>query len=352
MKIILFSYGLVGGGAERIACVICNGLVDRGHNVCIVAHKDIPSAYHLSPDIKQLYYDANSNDSPLIRRWKILRSIRRIVKKENPDVVIGLMRIFTEYLYVATIGLHQKIIAWDHSSCRFGDLEWEAFIRKYFMYALMKRVFVLTEEDKRNVWYKHNIRVMPNALSFSPAIEYPSHKEKVIIGVGNFNNWRDKGFDLLVEAWSLIEKTYPEWKLKIIGGGDKTTIEQLIVDKGLHGRVFLADFETDIKKVYHESSIFVLSSRQEGFSLVMLEAMSQGCACVACDNHNRTKEILGNTGIIYSTGDTKDMAEKISFLLGNQKLIIDMGKLSIERSKHYSIDSILDKWEAELNNLV
>lgn len=127
-------------------------------------------------------------------------------------------------------------------------------------------------------------------------------------------------------------------------------------------------FQKDIEKLYQEASIFVLSSRYEGFGLVLIEAMSQGCACVACDYKGRQREILSplqgdslkvngysdhgieatENGILCEPEDVEALAEAIKKMIEDDEYREGIRANAIERSKYYSIENTMDRWEKYL----
>ena len=107
------------------------------------------------------------------------------------------------------------------------------------------------------------------------------------LAVGRLNDWHYKGFDLLLKAWHCIGKEHPDWYLRIVGHGDEEAVSYL---KSLAACIPNIEFKShtpNIREEYQKASVFVLSSRYEGFGLVLTEAMSQGCDCIACDYKGR-----------------------------------------------------------------
>ena len=347
MKLLFVLYGFVGGGAERVTSIVASGLAERGHDVTILSY-DEPLSYPMSDKIKYIYYREGGG---LKRRWILFKDTRHTIKTIKPDVAIGVLALFSFWLRIATIGLKVKTIAWDHSSfarCKKPNSS-EHFI-KYWVYPMFTRVVALTDEDKKIAYFKNNIRVIPNPLTFTPCNEFPN-KENLVIGVGNVSTWRTKGFDLLLQAWKQVQGQYPDWRLLIAGRGDVTYLENLKKELGCIN-VEISPFNNNILEVYQRASVFVLSSRTEGFPMVLLEAMSQGCACVACDNLGRTREMTGDdVCLLFETGHLKGMAEQLNYMMGHPEGRRHFAMLAIERSKLFNTNMILDKWESVLNDL-
>lgn len=349
MKVFFFTYGIVGGGAERVMTLVVNGLVDRGYEVGIVVN-NVPAVYEISSKVKILHYNQGSFKR-LKYRLNILRSMRNILKVEKPDFAVGVLPFYSLYLFLASIGLSVKTIAWDHSSyrpCREAGRKFP--FTKQFVYPFLDKTFVLTEADKKLAFFKKNISVMPNPTTFLP--EQHGNRENVILGVGNVGTWKIKGFDLLLNAWTRIYDKYPDWKLKIVGRGDTSFLNERIASLKICERTIVGAFTSDIKNEYAKCSIFVLSSRTEGFPMCLLEAMSQGCACVATENYGRTSEIAGgDSALLYPSCDTSIMCENMEKLIDNIELRETIGYKAFVQSQNFMLDCILDKWDAELKQL-
>ena len=122
---------------------------------------------------------------------------------------------------------------------------------------------------------------------------------------------------------------------------------------GCADRVSFLGFRKDMISLYQEASIFVLSSRYEGFGLVLIEAMSQGCAPIACDYKGRQKEILGSeeNGITCDPDDVDSLARAILQIVNNEDLRSKIQKNALIRSKFYSVESAIKRWEDLISRL-
>ena len=217
------------------------------------------------------------------------------------------------------------------------------------------RVTVLTEADAMALGKRKNVTVMPNPSTFRPSEEFLK-KENIILSAGRLDDWEFKGFDLLIEAWGQIAANYPSWNLQIAGAGNDDTIrffEKLAKDHHVFNRVVFLGYRTDMESLYQRSAIYCLSSRSEGLPMVLIEAMSQGCAPVACENLGRTKEIITNEseGLLFKTADAEDLADKLTKMIVDNDYRQSVQRNAVERSKYYSLDHIIGMWEEMLENI-
>lgn len=189
---------------------------------------------------------------------------------------------------------------------------------------------------------------MPNPLSILPAESINQNKKKRILAAGRLNIWHCKGFDILIKAWARIQEKYPDWIVEIAGEGEsgRKYLEGLVVENHLEGRVILSGFHLNIRDYFNESEIFVLSSRYEGFGMVLIEAMSQGAACIACDYKGRQREIIQNEsqGLCVESENEEALIKALSKMVEDREYRAKVQKNGWIRSKDFSPDKIGDNW--------
>lgn len=210
---------------------------------------------------------------------------------------------------------------------------------------------------------------MPNPLSFSPIIIDKNgnfiskkgeiiNKEKIVFAAGRLYDWQFKGWDILIKAAAAIKTLLAEkgWKIQIAGDGSPSVVKHLTdmcCEYGVSDVIEFLGYRTDVKDLMQRASIFCLSSRSEGLPMVLIEAMSQGCAPVACENLGRTKEIITNEleGLLFQIADAEDLADKLSKMIVDNDYRQSVQRNAIERSKYYSLDHIIGMWEEMLKKL-
>lgn len=212
------------------------------------------------------------------------------------------------------------------------------FISKY------DRFVVLTEEDKVSWGNLPNCIVIPNMNTFSTD-KRASLNHKRILALGRLTY--QKGFDLLLAAWNKIAKTYPDWRLDIVGDGeDKEHLENIIKGFSLTEQVSLLSYTSNVIDLYLGHSLYVLSSRHEGFGLTLIEAMECGVPCIAFNCKSGPSEIIkdGVDGFLAENGNTQDLADKMAFLISNTEKRREMGNHAKENVVRFSESSIMAQW--------
>ena len=211
----------------------------------------------------------------------------------------------------------QRLVGWIHNSFEALFSKGSAYagseLEKYFIYQFQKltHTVVLCNCDAETYMKTHNFKtdVIHNPLTLTPA-EASSGTSQRFLAVGRFSH-RHKGFDILIEAFALFAKTNSQWKLDIVGEGPEESLyRQLINKNNLEKRITLHPFTNNIQQFYSNAQIYVLSSRWEGFGLVIVEAMAHGLPVVS-SNLPTSKEIMGDFGIYFNNGNIEHLASQL-----------------------------------------
>jgi len=169
-------------------------------------------------------------------------------------------------------------------------------------------------------------------------------KEKEILFVGRINT-SQKRVDLLLTIWSNLHNEFPDWKLKIVGGGDELeSIIELSKQMGLKNIFFYG--YCDAKKFYETASIICLTSSYEGFGLTLVEAMQYGVVPFSFNSYLSVTDIIDHNinGIIIKPFDTNEYANKLSWLMLNRN---ELNKFSIaakDKSKRFDLSIVGINW--------
>jgi len=175
---------------------------------------------------------------------------------------------------------------------------------------------------------------------------------KTVYAAGRFRY--QKGFDLLIPAWAETARAHPEWRLRLRGDGRLTQrLEELIAAQGLGDSVTLEGPAEDIGTDMAEASVFVLSSRFEGFPLILLEAMSKGMAVVSFDCPTGPADIVGDhrNGILVPHEDVEGLGRGIRELVEDEELRRRLAGAAVETAQQYTIESIGPLWLELLEGL-
>lgn len=266
------------------------------------------------------------------------------------DIIIGVHGPLAVRL--ATIRKSLKaaqVYGWIHNSHEAmfseGSLYAGPELEKHFAFQYMRldRVIVLCECDriKYRAEVRRNMTVIHNPLTLTPGRKADGHSRK-FLAVGRMSP-RHKGFDILVDAFAIFAGRNSVWTLDIIGEGpEENALRELIERHSLGGRINIRPFTKDIQAHYSDAAIYVLSSRWEGFGLVMVEAMAHGLPVISSDIPS-SLEILGSSGMYFRNGDAKDLAARLE-----EATRIDWNTKSAEAlgiAEHFRLETIASEWK-------
>lgn len=388
MRIAIISTCLTHGGAEHCAAMWANGFSQRGHQVMVITNLFEPITFPLDEDI-EVHQLVATNQNKLKKWASSFGNARKCIKEFRPNIIIGVMETCSLIAKKASLELHIPVIATEHNSFERPHSAPMPLIEKFFKFYINRcfnAVTILTKADKDVIGNRlKNIYVMPNPVQLSPIKEMP-HKKEIILAVGRLDDWHCKGFDVLIKAWGKVVESRElrveseGWRLQIAGTGSEESLaylKGLCKENGVEDYVKFLGFVPDMQSLYQKASVFVLSSRYEGFGLVLIEAMSQGCACIACDYKGRQREIMEtlpgppclgrgaevqnakgdpffetSTGILCEPDNVEALAAAMKKMIDDEEYRESVRQPAIERSKYYSIENTIDRWEELLKKVV
>ena len=349
------------GGEERMCVLLANELSKRGHNIIIVTLNQFHnerSWFKVNDEIKTYTLRKNRYERKLFS-FKCFEGLpllryKRILKRNNISLVVDVDIHQSLVTTKVTKGTGIKVVSWDHFNYERFRLRWSHDIMMdCFNSGEVDKLVVLTSSDKRCFIEKEGLKdsFVDYIYNPSPIInnEFINHNEKKVISVGRLEY--QKGMDLLVEAWALIEDN-TDWTLEIVGDGSgKEKLQEQIKKHNLK-HVTLSPYTDDVKSKYAGASIYALPSRTEGFGLVLVEAETMSLPAVAFDCGG-PKEIVkdGYNGFLVEAENVQMLAEKILTLVIDDKLREQMSKNAFEESKKYKIDNIINQWEKLIESL-
>jgi glycosyltransferase involved in cell wall biosynthesis len=246
-----------------------------------------------------------------------------------------------------TIGVEQMNLGVHDKSLR------AAFKRHY---GRLDALTVLTERD-RDSYHRHldgrspRIDVVPNTVK---ALEggKADLDARVVLAAGRLTP--QKGYDMLIAAWRVVAAQRRDWHLKICGRGQKReNLERYIREYGLEDQITLAPASNDLAGEMERASIYALSSRFEGFPLVLLEAMGKGMAPVAFDCPTGPADIIDDhrNGLLVPFKDVQALGEALLEMIGDDELRHRCGTAAVDTARDYTMEAIGPLWDRLIADL-
>ncbi|MCF0197242.1 MAG: glycosyltransferase family 4 protein, partial [Bacteroidaceae bacterium] len=225
-----------------------------------------------------------------------------------------------------------------------------------WMHSLVKtlrrfdRVVCLTETDARSWHELSNVTAIPNPLSSAQDMAATKTGRRVI-AVGRYVY--EKGFDMLIDAWASVQAKHPNWQLDVFGTGDRTMYQHLVEERGVAASCHLHDADPDIAQRYAESDILAVSSRFEGFGMIIIEAMAEGCVPVSFNCPYGPASIIhdGKDGLLVEDGNVEAMAATLCRVMEREEERAAMSRAAKQTAAQYLIENIAERWIALFDSL-
>ena len=379
MKIVYYLPSLyTPGGLERIITFKANYFAEhlKGYEVYIVTSEQAGQQPHfeLSPKVKHIDlgvpfdwpFDQSRVGKLLKYPFRYLRfkqRFTRLLKELKPDITISTLRRELNFINRIDDGsvkigeFHVTRHSYGVGSEEGGNPVLRLLRKKWaegFVGNLgqLSKLVILTHEEADNWPELTNVCVIPNPI-ITPTTFVADCTARQVIAAGRYAP--QKGFDLLIESWNIVAQKHPEWILKIYGDGSlREPMQQRIDELGISESCRLEHTTPDIAQRYAESSIFVLSSRFEGFGMVITEAMACGIPAVsfACPCGPRDIIRNGEDGLLAENGNIEELAEKISYLIEHDEERQEMGRKARINVERFYMQNIAKQWEKLFNELL
>lgn len=284
---------------------------------------------------------------------------KSLVKDIQPDIVVstvysfqvldiiiktchqeGVKTVMESHTQGETVTLSQKYKYNRHLFKIFSI--WDDYIMRSLRHC--NCIVTLTKQDIP-FWQKYakRIEVIPNMLTITPK-KVTDYEVKRVISAGRYMS--EKGFDMLLEAWHLLPEEFRDWHLYIFGNGDRSMYQNIVDKYNMGETIHLMPATNDIAEEFSKSSLYVMSSRYEGFGLVLAEAMSCGLPCISFDCPYGPREIIkdGEDGFLVKDGNVQELAQRIEYLMSQEQLRQIMGQQAIQNIARYQAESIMPRW--------
>ena len=358
------------GGVERVVTLKASFFaeqLDYDVTVIITEGKGIDCFFPISDKVKIINYELDFEELwrlPFLRKivayyckqYRFKRMLKADLMRIRPNITISTLRReinFLTKIYDGSLKIGELHV--NRANYRSFDAKHsnpvKRLLARMWMNSLLRHLkrldkMVVLTDSALNDWPElSNVVKIPDALPFK--IDGKSElSAKRVLSIGRYAY--DKGNDLLLQAWAIIEKQMHNWSLDVYGNGNKAPYQKQMTELGVdQQRCHLFGPVADVKTEYLSSSVFVLPSRFEGFGLVIIEAMACGVPVIAFDCENGPRSIIadGETGFLIPAFDINLLAEKVMLLMNDHELRYRMGKNAQKAASQYDIERIGHQWK-------
>lgn len=356
------------GGMERMLSVIANELCADYHITVITAFNcGRPDFFGFDKGVRRVDLSIKRDDfAPRRRKREYKVRLERYLVGNPQDLTISLGSL--EYFFLPVLKDGSKKVLWFHFALNYDVMTCHVSrlravnrlvgtLKTYRRLWLARRydhVVCLSKEDLKR-WRRHvsNVSQIYNPITITKT-KNPDYSARRVIAVGRLD--AQKGFDYLIEAWKLLSERFPDWALDIYGEGDlRESLQRQIDGLGLGGCVLLKGRTQNISKEYARHSIMVLSSRFEGFVLVLGEASVCALPQVSFNCQSGPSEIIEdhkNGILVKRVGDIQGLASALGELMSGEDARRRMGQCAEQLSYRFALPEIIRQWRELLDHIL
>ena len=353
-RITLVIPSLQAGGAERVMAILANYWAERGEQITLVTLRDdVEDHYPLDAKVERarvkFYWSSQGLVQRSLDQLRRLRRLRQTILSTKPDVVISFLDKNNVRVLLSLIGNKVPVVVCERNHPKYQIISpsWQR-LRK-IMYP--RAAWVVSQTDAVTSWlttHTRNKRISTIANPVLPQmdnteLDLQSHR---VVSIGRLTH--QKGFDLLLHSWADLALN-ARWQLDIVGEGeDRPQLEALAKTLGIDHQVVFHGVMKRPTEILSQASIFVLSSRYEGFPNVLLEAMACGLPVVSFDCPSGPGDIVrhGVNGLLVPPGDTQTFTRSLNQLMDSEQQRRSMSAQAPEVLQRFSLPRIVSHWDA------
>lgn len=386
-NISFFIDSLGGGGAERVVSVLCNELSNRGYDIDIVMLYKRPIAYSLPDSVRLLYVEdmeVTTGYAKFVRKlfsyWNKLRQriyipvlrkfgykdypkwnetsfffysqyalpYKEYIKQSDVNTAFGFLIRSNVALLMAAKGTRVRTVFCERNAPVRPDIPRNIIRIRNQIYSSCDAAVFQTEEQK--LYYTKlncDTAVIPNPIKDNLPERYSGNRRHEIVNFCRLN--AQKNLPLLIDAFELLLKDYPDFTLRIYGRGDeRDNLRRYIKEKCLEKAIFIEDFASNIHEIIRDAAMFVSTSDYEGLSNSMIEAMAIGLPCVCTDCAGGGAKMMiqdHENGLLVPIGNAQAVYEGMAEIINDKELEEKLSLNAVEMKNQLSVEKIVSQWE-------
>lgn len=350
-RIYFITHSMTGGGAERVISIISNYLVNNGYEVTLLLTHNDECKYDLDKRIKMVVrQNVASRDG--INQIKFIRSW---YKKDKGAIFVSFLRRQNLYSLLAAIGTNVKLVFSERNNPdeKFDIKDKNTYEMKAIkLLSKIRQVKLVVFQTKGAMeCYPKAIhkksRIIMNPIKDNLPSPYVGERTKRIVAIGRLTY--QKNYGMLIRAFDKFSKNHDDYTLEIYGDGEgKQEIQKYIIKKNLGDKISLKGFSKNIHDDIIDASMYVLSSKFEGLSNALIEAMAIGLPVISTDHPpGGARAVINNyeNGILTTNGKTDEMANAMCFIADNKDKADAMAQNATKIKEYLSTSKICNEWQ-------
>lgn len=345
-KIILSFATLAQGGASRVCANLSYPLCDTYDEVILVTWADMPQFYEYDHRAKWYNLTKEAGGASDIKRmlW-----FRKLVKKEQPDLILSFLEPFNIRVLLCTLGLGIKTIVAERNDPH-GVNKYRIMDQfEKLVYRLADKILVQTDTVRRFFAgaLAERTHIIYNPVNLPKEMvgkALDTDKKKRIVSVARLTP--QKNHDILIKAFAIFSKTHPDYTLTIYGNGPQgEELKQLADSLGVGDKVYIPGASKTIHQDILDADMMCLVSTREGMSNAMIEAMCLGLPCI-CTKVSGAIDLIkdGENGILVDIGDVDGLVKKMNELADNSDKANEIGQKASDLYQILNKENINKEW--------
>jgi glycosyltransferase involved in cell wall biosynthesis len=387
----LIANAYATGGTIRTTISSANALAERGHDVEVVSvYKNrnepafsVDDRVRMRPLVDRSPATQRAEEADQSLRERVTGPLRRFAEQRASRLIhpldfrypqfngysdvqlLRFLRSVNDGVLIGTrAGLNLAIARWAKPSVvRIGQEHLHLGLYKGDLVEAIKRYYprldayvTLTSGDadryRELLGPQARLLTIPNAVPQIKEVQ-SNCDNHVVLAAGRLT--RQKGFDRMIDAYRLVADKHPEWELRIFGAGPlQDDLQKQIDEANLGSQIKLMGFTAQLADEMAAASIFLMTSRFEGFPMVLLEAMKCGLPVVSYDLSNGPRDLItdGVDGVVVSNRKAPALAAAVIDLMEDDQRRTAMGAAAIKKAAEYDIETMATRWEAVFDDLI
>ena len=271
-KLLFLVSSMEGGGAERVAAMLCNHWSKCDYDVTLMAtySKRGTCKHVLDDDVKLVFLADIVNSRTDSMYMKIIRTfrLRKYIKDARPEYIVSFLTNVNIGAIISSLGLNIPVFASERTYPPFNN--WP------ILYNILRRLFypratciIMQTQDGMN-WLENAISSATGSIIENPVIHplpIPNKRasnnltnRKILLSVARLS--KEKNIDMIIKAFNALKNKHHDWDLVILGeGSERKKLESLIDKNHLHDRVHLVGRTSDPDFWYNQASVFIMYSK-------------------------------------------------------------------------------------------
>lgn len=348
---------LQGGGAQRVLSLVTSELAARGYVISVITlSSPAKDVLHLPASIQRIALDLDDESrgpvSAILSNVRRVRALRRALGAVHTGTAVSFVGSTNVLAVLAGLGASWKTVVSERNDPARQSLgrAWDMLRRRVYPLADLVTANSRGALATMQKWMQVNrLALVRNPLpprAYAAKLEDAGSRDTTILAIGRLH--QQKGFDILLDAFAILQRQIPDWRLVIAGSGPlEQDLKRQATALSIAEKVSWLGFVDEPLPLYAKASIFALPSRYEGMPNALLEAMAAGCACVVSDASAGPLELVtdGTNGLICPTGDSSTLATALYRLATDTTLRHSLGTAASVTAEDYRLERVVDHWE-------